>query len=296
MRIKEPFASDRESGINNYKKKYFIASEGSTTEPKYFDRLNKTILKENITVINILRDYANLGHSNPTHVIKLLKTFLDNTSDEITIKEIKNKLSNWNHENHRKIDLENSFKKLNLMFKNDEDKVSNKQLDTIFMYLFKNEAYEAVAKHFIKYFEAQDVTYSPTVDSLNMVIDRDKDSFTEAQYDKVIDFCQKNNINLYVSNPNFELWLYMHFASFDKENKQDLIENRKISKNGRRYIEKRLHDECGYRKNSFDFKVFEPKIKEAIKREKTLTENINEIKNELGTNVGILVDKMMKEK
>lgn len=129
-----------------------------------------------------------------------------------------------------------------------------------------------------------------------MVIDRDKDSFTEAQYDKVIDFCQKNNINLYVSNPNFELWLYMHFASFDKENKQDLIENRKISKNGRRYIEKRLHDECEYRKNSFDFKVFEPKIKEAIKREKTLTENINEIKNELGTNVGILVDKMMKEK
>lgn len=182
------------------------------------------------------------------------------------------------------------------MYKDDNYRISYKDLDYVFMYLFKNEAYEDMTKNFGKYFEAQDVTYSPDVDLLNMVIDRDKDSFTEEQYDKVVHFCKNNNVNLYVSNPSFELWLYMHFNEFDSENKEDLITNRKMNNSGRRYIEKRLHDVCGYRKSSLDFRKFEPGIKSAIKREKNLAEDIKKIKNELGTNVGLLVDKMIKEK
>lgn len=296
MRIKEPFAIERESEINDYRKKYFIASEGSATEPKYFAKLNESLIKENVTVINILRDYANQGHSNPTHVIKLLQTFIDNSSNEVTVGELKNKLSNWNHENSCKIDLDSTFAKLNKLYKDDNYKIPYDNLDFIFMYLFKNEAYEDMAKNFEKYFEAQDVTYSPDVDSLNMVVDRDKDSFTEEQYDKVVEFCKKYNVNLYVSNPNFELWLYMHFDEFDSENREDLIINRKMNNSGRRYIEKRLHDVCGYRKNSLDFKKFEFGIKNAIKREKNLVEDITKIKKELGTNVGLLVNKMIKEK
>lgn len=296
MRIKEPFATERESEISNYRKKYFIASEGSATEPKYFEKLNESLIKENVTVINILRDYANQGHSNPTHVIKLLQTFIDNSANEVTVGELKNKLSNWNHENPGKIDLNSAFTKLDGMYKDDNYRIPYKDLDSIFMYLFKNEAYEDMAKNFEKYFEAQDVTYSSDVDSLNMVVDRDKDSFTEEQYDKVVEFCKKNNVNLYVSNPSFELWLYMHFDEFDSENKEDLIINRKMNNSGRRYIEKRLHDACGYRKNSLNFKEFEPGIKNAIRREKDLTEDITKIKNELGTNVGLLVNKMIKEK
>lgn len=296
MRIKEPFATERESEINNYRKKYFIASEGSATEPKYFEKLNESLIKENVTVINILRDYANQGHSNPTHVIKLLQTFIENSANEVTVGELKNKLSNWDHENPGKIDLDNTFAKLDKMYKDDNYRISYKDLDYVFMYLFKNEAYEDMTKNFGKYFEAQDVTYSPDVDLLNMVIDRDKDSFTEEQYDKVVHFCKNNNVNLYVSNPSFELWLYMHFNEFDSENKEDLITNRKMNNSGRRYIEKRLHDVCGYRKSSLDFRKFEPGIKSAIKREKNLAEDIKKIKNELGTNVGLLVDKMIKEK
>ena len=296
MRIKEPFATERESEISDYRKKYFIASEGSATEPKYFEKLNESLIKENVTVINILRDYANQGHSNPTHVIKLLQTFIDNSANEVTVGELKNKLSNWDHENPGKIDLDSTFTKLDEMYKGDNYRIPYKDLDSVFMHLFKNEAYEDMAKNFEKYFEAQDVTYSSDVDSLNMVVDRDKDSFTEEQYDKVVEFCKKNNVNLYVSNPSFELWLYMHFDEFDSENKEDLIINRKMNNSGRRYIEKRLHDACGYRKNSLNFKEFEPGIKKAIRREKDLAEDIAKIKNELGTNVGLLVNKMIKEK
>ena len=69
-----------------------------------------------------------------------------------------------------------------------------------------------------------------------------------------------------------------------------------MNNSGRRYIEKRLHDVCGYRKNKLIFDVFEPGIRNAIKREKGFTEDISKIKNELGTNVGLLVEKMIKEK
>lgn len=296
MRIKETFAIERESETIDYRKKYFIVSEGSTTEPKYFEKLNELLIKENVTVVNVLRDYANQGHSNPTHVIKLLQTFIDNSANEVTVSELKNKLLNWNHENPGEIDLVNTFTKLNKMYKDDNYRIPYKDLDFIFMQLFKNEAYEDMAKNFEKYFEAQDVTYSSDVDSLNMVVDRDKDSFTEKQYDKVVEFCKKNNVNLYISNPSFELWLYMHFDEFDFENKEDLIINRKMNNSGRRYIEKRLHDVCGYRKKSLNFKEFEPGIKNAIRREKKLAEDITKIKNELGTNVGLLVNKMIKEK
>lgn len=294
MRIKEPFAIERESEVNNYRKKYFIASEGSATEPKYFEKLNESIIKENVTVINILRDYANQGHSNPTHIIKLLQTFIDSSENEVTVVELKNKLSNWNHENPGKINLNIAFKKLDELYKKDDYRIPYNDLEIVFMHLFKNEAYEDIAKNFVKYFETQDITYSKDFDSLNMVVDRDKDSFTDEQYDKVVEFCKNNNVNLYVSNPSFELWLYMHFDEFDGENKEVLLANRK--KSGKRYIEKRLHDICGYRKNYLNFKVFEPRIKNAIKREKDFPEDIIKIKNELGTNVGLLVNKMIKEK
>lgn len=296
MRIREPFAIERTSEVNEYRKKYFIVSEGAATEPKYFEKLNESLIKENVTIINILRDYANQGHSNPTHVIKLLQTFIDNSANEVTVRELKNKLSNWNHGNSNKIDLQTAFLKLDEMYKKDDYRIQYKDLDSVFMSLFKNEAYEDMASNFEKYFAAQDVTYSSKIDSLNMVIDRDKDSFTEEQYDSVVDFCEKNDVNLYISNPNFELWLFMHFDEFNDENKEDLIINRKMNNSGRRYIEKRLHDVCGYRKNKLIFDVFEPGIRNAIKREKGFTEDISKIKNELGTNVGLLVEKMIKEK
>lgn len=296
MRIKEPFAVERPSEINEYRKKFFIASEGAKTEPTYFKKLNESLIKENVTIINILRDYASQGHSNPTDVIKLLQTFIDNSSDEVTVGELKNKLSNWDHENPGRIDLQNTFLKLDQMYKKDNYRIQSKELDSVFMTLFKNEAYEDMATNFEKYFTAQDVTYSSTRDSLNMAVDRDKDSFTEEQYDKVVDFCKKNHVNLYISNPNFELWLLMHFDEFDSENEEDLLKNEKRTKSGRRYLEKRLHDICGYRKNDIRFNDLEPGIKNAIKREKRFTEDITRIKNELGTNVGLLVEQMIKEK
>lgn len=192
MRIKAPFAQERETAIVDYRKKYFIASEGSTTEPKYFERLNDSIIKENVSVINILRDYACQGYSNPTHVVKLLQAFIDNSFNGITVRELKNKLANWTHENPNKIDFTSVLTKINQIYKSDDDRIPYDNLDDLFMRLFREEVYEDVIKNFARYVMAQDVTYSPVRDTLNMVIDRDKDSFTDEQYDKVVKFCENN--------------------------------------------------------------------------------------------------------
>lgn len=296
MRIKALFAQERETAIVDYRKKYFIASEGSTTEPKYFERLNDSIIKENVSVINILRDYACQGYSNPTHVVKLLQAFIDNSFNGITVRELKNKLANWTHENPNKIDFTSVLTKINQIYKSDDDRIPYDNLDDLFMRLFREEVYEDVIKNFARYVMAQDVTYSPVRDTLNMVIDRDKDSFTDEQYDKVVKFCENNNVNIYVSNPCFELWLLMHFDEFDKENPDDLFFNRKANASGKRYLEKRLNEICKYKKNSIDFSKFEPGIKKAIQREKKLVEDVTKIKYELGTNVGILVNNILNDK
>lgn len=294
MRIKEPFAPERLSEEKSYRAKYFIASEGQTTEPRYFEKLNQSIISENVTIINILRDYANLGNSNPTYLIKLLQEFLNNGDSEVSVAELKNKISNWDHENPNKIDLNIINDELDKIYNSNDHKIPYDELENLFMHLFKSDVYKDLVSHFSLYFVAQDVTYSPTTDSLNMVIDRDKDSFTEKQYDEVIKFCDENKVNLYVSNPNFEFWLLLHFKEIEYEDNQKMLENPKIN-NSRRYLEKRLHDICKYTKTRFSFEPFEKNIHDAILREKNYEENVHRLKNNLGTNIGKLVVHIIKD-
>ena len=129
----------------------------------------------------------------------------------------------------------------------------------------------------------------------NIVIDRDKQNFKDNQYDDVVKFCTENNVRLYVSNPTFEFWLMLHFSEVENEDKNKMLENKYVSKS-RRYLEKRLHDLCKYKKNQLDFKKFEPCIKDAIKREKLYAENVIDLKKELGSNVGLLIDEMLNNK
>jgi hypothetical protein len=188
MRIRENFADIRKSEIKFYKPKFFIVSEGSRTEPRYFEKLNQSVISENVTIINLLRDYVDLGKSNPTFIIKLLKEFVRNNSLEISVSEFKKKILNWDHENPGKIDLDNVFIKLNDIYEDDNLMISYSDFNDLFMFLFKSEIIYDVTNNFKLYFESQDVTFSPVTDSLNMVIDRDKDNFYDYQYDEVKKF------------------------------------------------------------------------------------------------------------
>ena len=293
MRINDEFATERKSEITFYKPKYFIASEGSNSEPMYFEGLNKSVIFENVTIINILRDYATMCNSHPSFIIKMIKeSILDLNAGEITVIELKNKIDNCIRQNSYKINIEAIYNKLIEEYKKDDYRIKKDKLGDLFLKLFKEEIYKDLAENFPLYFEAQDVTYSNTRDKLNIVIDRDEQNFKENQYENVIKFCENNNINLYVSNPTFEFWLMFHFSEIENEDETMMHENRYVNKS-RRYLEKRLSDICNYKKSQLDFSKFEPYIYDAIEREKNYCEDINGLKTQLGSNVGHLINDML---
>lgn len=295
MRISEPFATERKSEIEDYKSKYFIISEGSRSEPLYFAGLNNSMLSENITIINILRDYATIRNSHPSFIIKMVKEFILNVSnEEITVLELKNRIDNCIRENNYAIDINEIHNKLLSIYKCDNCKIRNEELKGLFILLFKSEVYKDLAENFALYYEAQNVTYSSATDKINIVIDRDKQNFKDYQYDEVIEFCEKNGVNLYISNPTFEFWLMLHFPAVENEDKTKMYENVYVTRT-KRYLEKRLHDICGYKKSELDFKKFEPHINDAIEREKMYKEDIKSLKTELGSNVGLLISEMIKK-
>ena len=296
MRINEKFIMDRKSETKNYRPKYFIVSEGSSSEPSYFEGLNDSVISENVTIINILRDYAKIRNSHPSFIIKMLKEFILNVvSNEITVEELKNKIDNCIIENNYNYDINDIYNKLISIYKHDDYRIKKDNLNSLFLTLFKSDIYKELAQNFPQYFESQNITYSDTVDKLNIVIDRDKQNFKDNQYDDVVKFCTENNVRLYVSNPTFEFWLMLHFSEVENEDKNKMLENKYVSKS-RRYLEKRLHDLCKYKKKQLDFKKFEPCIKDAIKREKLFAENVIDLKNKLGSNVGLLIDEMLNNK
>ncbi len=269
-RIETEFAKERKSGNNLIKPKYYIFSEGDVTERKYFKKLNKSILSKDVEIINILRDYACVGESNPSDIIKLINELLIVNSDEITIKELKNKLKNWGHEYSKDINsiLESITSKYG-----DNKIIKYKDLKKLIFDLFSGEIYVDLSKNFMKYLSYQGFTYSPLIDKICLVVDRDKDSFLKSQYDEVSNFCETNNIGYYVSNPCFEFWLYLHFREIEKEKNVDLLKNEFVT-DDKRYIETKLHKLCGYTKTKFNFLVFESRINDAINREKNYEENI----------------------
>ncbi len=295
MRIKEEFGAIRKSEIKDYNPKYFIISEGSASEPLYFEGLNNSVLSENITIINILRDYANLTNSHPSFIIKMLKELILNVEhNEITVLELKNKIANCIKDNDYEINIEDIYNKILAIYKNDDCRISKDDLNDLFIKLFKGEIYKDFAVNFLLYFETQDITYSKTRDKINIVIDRDKQNFKDYQYDEVYSFCIQYKINLYVSNPTFEFFLLLHFPVVLDEDREVMFENQYIGR--RRYLERRLHDICNYKKSSLDFKVFEPYIYDAIEREKLFAEDILELKYNLGSNVGLLIKEMLNAK
>lgn len=79
------------------------------------------------------------------------------------------------------------------------------------------------AKEALKTYES----YFPSVDHLCIIADRDLHSFFETQYDTLAENCLAEGIDLFISNPCFELWLLMHYSDLIEYNKTKLLENKK---------------------------------------------------------------------
>ena len=129
----------------------------------------------------------------------------------------------------------------------------------------------------------------------------DKDDYSDEQFDKAIKTC---DYNVAWSNPNFELWLLMHFPDIDKYDREMLLENRKNlrqeivpgASTKKKYLEIQVASQCpGYKKgNSIKFERFKDGVELAVKQAKLFCEEPGMLRRELGTAVGKLIQDMKK--
>lgn len=128
-----------------------------------------------------------------------------------------------------------------------------------------------------------------------MVVDRDRQNVSEEQLSAIIEKCNNEGYNLALSNPTFEFWLLLHVTSVDTYDHELLLANPKATvKSKKRFIEKELSKLLGgYNKNNLHFERFEPGIKDAVLRAKKMSIGNEVLINELGTNVCLLVEKLI---
>jgi hypothetical protein len=132
-------------------------------------------------------------------------------------------------------------------------------------------------------------------DFVCVIFDRDAHSFTEEQFDTVLKECQKYDYRMFISNPCFELWLLFHFSDVSSYNVQQLLANKK--EGNRTAVEIILKDDFlggSYNKVRLQFKThYQPRVALAIENAKRYAQRLEDLKTQLGSNVGVLVEELL---
>ena len=314
MREKRKFAErTRISKEDRTIKKYFLVFEGNRTEEIYFNAINelkdKIGINPLIEIISIERTYTEEGWSNPKKILEqLLKDLEEIENGKISYKTLVDKIIEIIMEDEKissKILKEISSEKMIENIKNDIESLDNIVenveedceflLNMIIKKLFLTiEEIPNILETVLKNIENKQITYSEDIDKMCFIVDRDKKSFKEEQYNYVKKECKRKNFKLYVTNPCFEFWLLLHFDEVHLINKEELLENKRASSKVR-FVESELKKYFPYNKNKYNAELLIEKIDLAIENEKKFCENIEELKDKLGSNIGLLI-KELKEK
>lgn len=129
-------------------------------------------------------------------------------------------------------------------------------------------------------------------DELCMVIDRDKQSWTEAELATVAQQCAQKQYLLALSNPAFEIWLIMHLKDINTYSDTEKV---RLLENKDQYLKKELRTLLGeFNPSKLDFEDFWSHMSIAIQQAKILdTVQQDRWPNELGSRVYLLMKKIM---
>lgn len=309
MREKRGFA-ERTKVLSNdeVKKRYFLIYEGKNTEAIYFDAMVR--LKEYISinplieVIPVIRSYSEEGWSNPKKILdRIIQNVEELKSGEISYETLLNRIMDYFQEEGilaKNRPLARSYWiTLQQICKEElevslEEKVTNilGACEKIFDILKEESKLEKIVVDIPRVINNSELTYSDKIDKICLIIDRDKKSFTSTQYDYVVAQCKNRNYGIYITNPCFEFWLLMHFDDVRDLDPDSLLENQKVSAE-RRYCEKELRKRIpNYRKSQYDANELVKNVDKAIRNEHLYCENEYELKNLIGSNIGMLICEM----
>lgn len=302
MRISKTFG-ERTEIQRKAIKKYYLIYEGSKTEMQYFNGIsqNKDYLDIDslIEIVPILRSYNEEDWSNPKKILdKLIEYINEKNTDSLSADTFTDKVIDWLLDEqiigecgiYNKYNIKYELIKL---FDSSASKVNlNECLEKVSDFLTQNLNISDSIVQIKEYVKNQFVTYERGYDKICLIADRDKQSFKKEQYEYVVSTCAENDYNLYISNPCFEFWLLLHFDEILDIDKKLLLENKKESAR-KRFLEKQLSDLMGgYSKNNIKFDMLVNRVENAIENEKNFCEDIDELKENLGCNIGLLIKEM----
>ena len=309
MREKRNFA-ERTKTLNSdeARKKYFLVYEGKKTELLYFDAVNELKNEININplieLIPIVRSYSEEGWSNPKKIVdRVIQNINESQSGKISYETILNFVMDY-FENEGVINNNDTYSKniwktlvwicqqklgakLSEMVSEPEEKLSQ-----IFNYLSEETNVDNLVIDIEKIIKYSSLTYAEGFDKICFVVDRDKESFTEQQYDYVVKRCQEKEFGLYITNPCFEFWLLLHFDNAMELDKERLLENSAVSAR-RRYAEDELRKRIpGYKKSKYDAISLVRNIDTALLNQNYFCQDISGLKSKVGSNIGVLIKEM----
>ncbi|GGH65009.1 hypothetical protein GCM10008014_43980 [Paenibacillus silvae] len=139
--------------------------------------------------------------------------------------------------------------------------------------------------------------YEEEIDEFVIVFDRD--SFdTKEKYLEFVQSAGEDNI-LTVTNPCFEIWLILHYEDainhYIIPQKEDILKNEKVS---------RVHSRTSHifseisgmnPKTALNFEKLKIYVERAVQAEKLLEQDVQGMADEIGSNVGRLIEKMRED-
>lgn len=253
----------------------FLSVEGDATEKDYFMRLNEHI-DNAIIHVEILCHRRGEGYNDPANVIELLREYFALRNENILPESVK-------------VAIEEGYSDIE-SYLAEPEKLSRKRRNEIKAELLKL----GIDIEYRKYLHQ----LGTTDDIFGVLIDRDCGSHSREVMEACIKECESLNAGCYISNPCFEFWLLLHLcdvkAEYTSEQLEELQVNSKVSAH-HTAISSEVSRLAGHDKNisSGKFsKVYWPNISLAMKNSKLFAIECNELLDNLGTNVALLIEAM----
>lgn len=292
------------------RKKYFLLYEGSDTEVIYFDTVHD--LRDNIRLnslielVPIIRSFSEEGWSNPKKILdKVIKNLEESREGKRSFESLFDKIIDYLHENqminNSKVLRKNIWKTMEQICEEQFQKKSkdiiediNLVCNKIFIELEEKYKIDNIVQYIPEIIKFGDLSYEEGFDEICLIVDRDKESFIESQYEYVKQKCEEQGFRFCVTNPCFEFWLLLHSDKVFDLDQEKLSENPKVTSK-RRYAEYELHKIYpSYKKSNYKAEEFVENIDIAIKNEKEFCEDVEGLKDSIGSNIGLLIEDMRK--
>lgn len=291
------------------KKRYFLVFEGASTEKIYFEALENARddigINPLIELVPIIRSYSEDGWSNPKKILnRIIANLEEEETGRLTYETLLNRIMDYLYDEKiittSKVQARALWEILEIGCKKILKKCLNDNVDNLVEdcnklteYLNQESDVVNIVDDISDIIRATNITYDNRFDKICLIVDRDKESFLAIpgnnQYDYVLRICQEKGFGFYVSNPCFEFWLLLHFEEVFELDKDKLLENPQVTAK-RRYTEYELRKLLpGYSKNNYKTEKLMKQVKDAIRNEQKFCEDINQLKDKLGSAIGLLI-------